>query len=104
MRRIRAFDLKGYHIKVCYRKRVYGNEGDRVYGTCDYEKNLILIATHSPTTNEPLTKDMMDHSLEHEKLHFILFLSNRHDLNEDDDFVDGLAGYHHQAKKSEVKK
>jgi predicted SprT family Zn-dependent metalloprotease len=88
--RIKTFRLLNHRIKVEYKKRIIAPDGSCPYGICYVEKNKIEIATHSPSTGEPLPEDFIQHTLWHEIGHLLMALMNKNDLFADEAFVDGL--------------
>jgi len=67
-------------------------DGTHPYGICYVEKNLLEVATHSPSNGEKLPDDFLSHTFYHELSHMIMALMNRNDLFADETFIDALGG------------
>ena len=71
---------------------------DRCLGRAEYKEQKIYI-------NPKLSaEDIRNQCYHHELLHSIFFIMGRHDLREDEVFIDSLAHLLYQARKSEVKR
>ncbi len=90
--RIKTFKLLGHKIKVSYVKRIMLPDGSTPYGVYYSEQNKIVVATHSPNNNEPLPEEFIRHTFFHELSHAMMLLMNRHELYQDECFVDNLGG------------
>lgn len=86
--RIKSFQLLNHKIKVRYKKRIICPDGSSPYGVTYVEKNLIEIATHSPSSGEHLPEDFIEHTTYHELGHFMMALMGRNELFSDENFVD----------------
>jgi len=95
MKRIKSFKLGGHTIKVKYVKTVRCQEtGAEIFGNCNPMTNEIYIATY--IRGNKIAEDVIKHSLQHEKAHYMLILMNEHELNSNEAFVDMLGMFMHQ--------
>jgi hypothetical protein len=93
--RIKSFKLGGHTIKVKYMRTVRDPEtGTEIFGLCNPMTNEIHIATYMNGTK--LSEDVLEHSLAHERVHYMLMLLNLPDLNSNEPFVDMMGMFLHQ--------
>jgi len=88
--RVKKFSLFGHNITVNYTKLINAPDGTHPYGICYVEKNLIEVATHSPSLHCPLHADFITQTFFHELSHMYMALMGKHDLFADEMFVDQL--------------
>jgi hypothetical protein len=101
--RIESLKLGGHDIAVVYEPIVRDEDtGAEIFGKCDPFLNKISIAL--TIKGKTLAEDVLLHSLCHEIVHYILMLMNEHELNGNEQFVDQVGGFAHQAIKSYVAK
>jgi hypothetical protein len=63
----------------------------KIIGNVNYEKKLIAIASHHPSTGRLLPGAELRDSFWHEVTHAILYDMGRHNLNREEAFVTGFA-------------
>lgn len=93
MRIPKRFKLLGHTVDVMEDpSRMYES---RAYGSCSYEAKWIKLVPPSPS--HPVTQGSVEHTFMHELVHMCLYHTEHAELNENDAFVDLLAGLLHQA-------
>jgi predicted SprT family Zn-dependent metalloprotease len=75
---------------VYYRANVIGPEGHPVLGLSEFLNNRIYVATSFQ--GKAIAEEVIEHTFFHEVSHFMMYLMNRQDLNQDEAFVDVLGG------------
>lgn len=99
VKRVKSFKLGGHTLKVKYIKTVRCHEtGAEIFGNCNPMTNDIQIATHLNGTK--LSEDVLNHSLAHERVHYMLILMNQAELNSNEAFVDMVGMFLHQYEET----
>ena len=88
--RVKKFRLFGHNITVNYLKLITAPDGTHPYGICYVEKNLIEVATHSPSLKCPLHPDFIKQVFYHELSHMYMAMLSKNDLFSDEIFIDQL--------------
>ncbi len=89
----KRFKLLGHTIEVIDDPaRFYEH---RSYGTCSYESKWIKIVP--PSDSHPITQSSLEHTFVHELLHHCFYLTEQSKMNDNEEFIDLLAGLIHQA-------
>lgn len=89
----KRFKLLGHTIEVIEAPGEY-HDYNR-YGATSYEGKWIKLVP--PDKNHPITQGSLEHTFLHEVLHMCLYHTEKADLNNNEGFVDLLAGLLHQA-------
>jgi hypothetical protein len=96
--RIKSFELGGHKIKIKYVKSIQDTDGRNLFGTANPKTNTIHIATF--IQEEPLSEDVIHHSVYHELAHFFMMIMYEHKLNSNEKFIDNLGLLLHQFMKT----
>jgi hypothetical protein len=96
--RIKSFKLGSHNIKVQYKSNVIGPDGYPVLGLSEFLNNRIYVATSFQ--GKAIAEEVVEHTLYHEVSHFMMYLMNKQELNQDEAFVDVLGGLIAQLVKS----
>ena len=89
----KRFKLLGHSIEVIEDAEMFYDKS--VYGRCSYEGKWIKLAFPAPS--HPVTQGSLEHTFLHELVHMIFYHTEQSKLNENEDFVDLVAGLLHQA-------
>lgn len=89
----KRFKLLGHTIEVMEEPGRYYERN--AYGACSYEGKWIKLVP--PSDSHPVTPSSMEHTFLHELIHMCLYHTEQSKLNENEDFVDLMAGLLHQA-------
>lgn len=87
------FKLLGHIIEVKHDPEMFYQS--RSYGRACFESKWIKIAP--PSASHPITQTSLEHTFIHELLHMCLYHTEQSQLNDNEGFVDTLAGLLHQA-------
>ena len=87
------FKLLGHQIEVKYDPERYFERG--AFGACSYEGKWIKLVP--PGESHPISQTSLEHSFFHELLHLCIECTEQSQLNDNEKFVDTLAGLLHQA-------
>ena len=98
MKRKKFFLLGPHKIKIKYVKDLKNSDGQTLYGLADFGSNTIFVCTQFG--EDKLDEDVIEHTQNHEIFHCILNYLNYHELNNNDVFVDTVAGCFLQVIKS----
>lgn len=88
----KKFTLAGIEVTVILDDQLMINE--KMYGKSDYQRQEIRI---DPTA---APKQTVEQAFIHELVHWVLYIQNRHDLRNDEDFVDAFAHLLYQSLKT----
>lgn len=88
------FRLFGKTIQVEFVEDLADTTGG-VVGRSSFQKGQLLLQSQSPSRPRP--NDEQDSTFFHELVHLLLDASRRHDLSDDEDFVEIFSGLLHQA-------
>jgi hypothetical protein len=89
----KRFKLLGHEIQVNTEPGLFYNGGR--YGEAGVESKMINLCPPSPGV--PIPQSSLEHTYLHELLHLCLYHTEQAQLNDNDKFVDLLAGLLHQA-------
>lgn len=89
----KRFKLLGHTIEVI--DEPAGFYESKRHGACNYEAKWIKYA--SPNPSYPVSQSSAEHTFMHELIHHCLYCTEQHALNDNEGFVDLLAGLLHQA-------
>lgn len=93
MRIPKRFKLLGHSIEVKDDDEIFFLK--RSYGQCCFEGKWIKLVR--PHAKHPITQSSLEHSFLHELIHMCLYHTEQSQLNDNEGFVDSLAGLLHQA-------
>lgn len=95
----KEFELFGRTVKVEWDNDVLNDK--ELYGQANYRKNVIAITNTCCIDGKmkKLPQDNVNETYFHELVHFILN-SMKHELNDDEKFVNDFSGLLHQALKT----
>lgn len=89
----KRFKLLGHTIEVLEDKVMFFEKQN--YGKCCYEGKWIKLV--HPSDQHPITQTSLEHTFMHELVHICLYHTEQGQLNDNEGFVDTLAGLLHQA-------
>ena len=89
----KRFKLLGHTVEVL-------DDPERFYernahGSCSYEGKWIKLVPCTPS--HPVTQGSLEHTFLHELIHMVIYHTEQSKLNENEDFIDLVAGLLHQA-------
>lgn len=87
------FKLLGHVIEVKYDPERFFEKGS--LAACSYEGKWIKLVP--PSESHPITQTSLEHTFLHELLHMCIELTEQRQLNDNEKFIDTLAGLLHQA-------
>lgn len=89
----KRFKLLGHTVEVKGEPEGYFEK--HRFGAANYEGKWIKITTAGPS--HPVTQSSIEHTFMHELVHMCLYHTEQSQLNDNEGFVDALAGLLHQA-------
>jgi predicted SprT family Zn-dependent metalloprotease len=89
----KEFKLFGQTIKIKYVDRLV--DGEDSTGQARYREGIILIQKNNKGIHR--NKEQVEQTFLHELVHYILQKMGKHDLQNNEEFVDVFAGLLHQA-------
>lgn len=89
----KRFKLLGHTVEV--KDEPEGMFEKNRYGACSYEGKWIKICPKS--SSHPVSQSSIEHTFMHELVHMCLYHTEQGQLNDNEGFVDTLAGLLHQA-------
>lgn len=89
-----SFKLLGHTVTVKHDDAAGYYESGR-FGRCSFEQKIIKLVPISAA--HPVSRSSLEHTYMHELVHMCLYHTGRNDLNDNEEFVDLLAGLLHQA-------
>lgn len=93
MRIPKRFKLLGHTIEVKEEPERFFERNS--YGACSYESKWIKLVPKSES--HPVTQSSVEHTFIHELVHMCLYHTEQGQLNDNEGFVDTMAGLLHQA-------
>lgn len=91
-----SFQCLGHTITVVWEDELLADDGDEVWGLCDYTSNTIQLVKPRPGIDPEIIRQ----TFWHEAMHYFCHLLNRFDLKDDEAFIDLMASAIHQTLKS----
>jgi len=92
----KRFKLLGHTVEVKEDpERFYERNS---FGSCSFEAKWIKLVPPSPS--HPITQSSLEHTFIHELVHMCIYHTEQGQLNDNEGFVDALAGLLHQALTS----
>ena len=89
----KRFKLLGHTVEV--KDEPAGHYEKGRHGACNFEAKWIKITPRSDS--HPVTQSSVEHTFIHELVHMCIYHTEQHQLNDNEGFIDSLAGLIHQA-------
>ena len=98
--RLKQFQVGNHTINIQYKKVIKDHQNPKrdIFGRVNYVTNVIEIA--ETMSGFPISKDVQEHTLHHELVHYMLHLTGQWKLNQNETFVDLLGGFIAQFNKT----
>jgi hypothetical protein len=102
MKRVKSFECLNHTVNVEYLEDVWF-DGAKVFGSCDPYRGKIQVATREPGSQEELSEEVIQHSYEHEKAHYLMFFvdDNFYKNEKKIDLLGALSAQYEKTRKYE---